>query len=312
MILSELKNTSFIHSVRCRCCLLLWNESVSIDDWMQRSLTHYNNTMSSSPQGQTIGKANKPWTIGRLLGSGACGSVHELLPPPSYSPKSMQYAIKCVTLPPISTKAAANKKRKKTVAERNADLLLHEYTILQNAGLDRGRLFPEIPLMGVGGPPAYGETADKSEFLFDNCILDHFSININLSVCVYCFVFHLSLFHLLTATTINIIIYVCCDQQNSVISSWNEWQPPSTKSFHSSSNPTAPPRQIPPSKFHWETLPRHCSIVSMRCICRIIYFRMSSPITSCWHTQPVPVLIMVVVANGPIVWRTIYASLTLV
>lgn len=77
----------------------------------------------------------------------------------------MQYAIKCVNLPPSSSgKASTNKKRKKTAVERNADLLLHEYTILQNSGANRGTKFPEIPLMGVGGPPAYGEAADKSEF----------------------------------------------------------------------------------------------------------------------------------------------------
>mmetsp|Transcript_27555 Transcript_27555/g.55276 ORF Transcript_27555/g.55276 Transcript_27555/m.55276 type:complete len:622 (-) Transcript_27555:127-1992(-) len=115
----------------------------------------------SSPQGQTIGKASKPWTIGRLLGSGACGSVHELLDPPNSKTSSMQYAIKCVNLPPSSAKASTNKKRKKTAVERNADLLLHEYTILQNSGVNRGTKFPEIPLMGIGGPPGYGETADK-------------------------------------------------------------------------------------------------------------------------------------------------------
>jgi hypothetical protein len=123
----------------------------------------------SSPQGQTIGKPSKPWTIGRLLGSGACGAVHEL-EPPSDSEPSMQYAIKLVHLPPSSTKST-NTKRKKTAAERNADLLLHEYTILQNAGANRGTVFPEIPLMGLGGPPAYGETADKSECTIDSLLI---------------------------------------------------------------------------------------------------------------------------------------------
>jgi hypothetical protein len=116
---------------------------------------------SPSAEGRTIGKATRPWTIGRLLGSGACGSVHELDPPPSSSKSSMQYAVKLVHLPPsLST----NKKRKKTAVERNADLLLHEYTILQNAGAaSRGTVFPDIPLMGLGGgPPGYGETEDKS------------------------------------------------------------------------------------------------------------------------------------------------------
>ena len=118
----------------------------------------------SSPVGTTIGKPTKPWTIGRLLGSGACGSVHELTPPQNSSSSGMEYAIKLVHLPPTTSKST-NKKRKKTAVERNADLLLHEYTILQNVGSNnRGQIFPDIPLMGVtGGPPGYGETADKSE-----------------------------------------------------------------------------------------------------------------------------------------------------
>ena len=135
----------------------------------------------SSPQGQVIGKANKPWTIGRLLGSGACGSVHELVAPPNNNSKSsMQYAVKVVTLPSSSGKTTANKKRKKTAVERNADLLLHEYTILQNSGAaNRGTLFPDIPLMGLGGPPGYGETVDKSEFIivaaFVRCIFLYYA-----------------------------------------------------------------------------------------------------------------------------------------
>ena len=112
------------------------------------------------PQGLTIG-GKKPWTIGSLLGSGACGSVHELQAPGSKS--SSEYAIKIVQLP----KSMANKsgkKRKKTAEERNADLILHEYTTLQNAGADnRGTTVPDIPFLGA--PPAYGETADGSEYL---------------------------------------------------------------------------------------------------------------------------------------------------
>ena len=137
--------------------------SLLIEGWLSNKQSNQNNIIMSSPQGQTIGKASKPWTIGRLLGSGACGSVHELLDPPNSKTSSMQYAIKCVNLPPSSAKASTNKKRKKTAVERNADLLLHEYTILQNSGVNRGTKFPEIPLMGIGGPPGYGETADKSE-----------------------------------------------------------------------------------------------------------------------------------------------------
>ena len=113
-----------------------------------------------NPQGQLIGRASKPWQIGRLLGSGACGSVHELNPPAGGGSKksSPEYAIKIVPLPA----SRQNKKRKKTQEERNADLILHEYQTLQNAGAEmRGRLVPDIPFMG--SPPAYGETDDKSE-----------------------------------------------------------------------------------------------------------------------------------------------------
>jgi hypothetical protein len=105
------------------------------------------------PQGLTIGSTAKPWTIGRKLGSGACGSVHELVPPPN-SKSSSTYAIKLASLPKI--KAATGKKRKKTVEERNADLISHEYLTLQNLGPDvRGKLVPDIPFMG--SPPAYGD-----------------------------------------------------------------------------------------------------------------------------------------------------------
>jgi len=119
----------------------------------------------SSPEGLLIGKSNKPWKIGRLLGSGACGSVHELIAPSGSksSSSSPAYAIKIAPLP--KSKAKTGKKRKKTAEERNADLILHEYTTLQNAGSEmRGKVVPDIPYMG--NPPAYGKTADdKFRFL---------------------------------------------------------------------------------------------------------------------------------------------------
>ena len=106
------------------------------------------------PQGLTIGSTAKPWTIGRKLGSGACGSVHELLPPPNTTSKH-SYAIKLAALP-RSAKPANGKKRKKTAQERNADLISHEHLTLQNLGPGvRGRLVPDIPFMG--SPPAYGD-----------------------------------------------------------------------------------------------------------------------------------------------------------
>ncbi len=107
--------------------------------------------------------------IGKKLGSGACGTVHELVAPPdraksspSSSSSSSAWAIKVAPLPKSN---ATGKKRKKTPEERNSDLILHEYTTLQNAGSQmRGRMVPEISF--TGDPPSYGETADKSESYF--------------------------------------------------------------------------------------------------------------------------------------------------
>jgi hypothetical protein len=119
----------------------------------------------ASPEGQIIGRG---WMIGKQLGSGACGSVHELVAPPdrakssSSSSSSSAWAIKVAPLPQSK---ATGKKRKKTQEERNADLILHEYTTLQNAGNQmRGKMVPEISF--TGDPPSYGETADKSESYF--------------------------------------------------------------------------------------------------------------------------------------------------
>lgn len=106
------------------------------------------------PEGLHIGSSSKPWTIGRKLGSGACGSVHELIPPAN-SKSSQSYAVKLASLP--KNKAGTNgKKRKKTAEERNADLISHEYQTLQNLGPNvRAKFVPDIPFMG--SPPAYGD-----------------------------------------------------------------------------------------------------------------------------------------------------------
>ncbi|KAL9189101.1 hypothetical protein ACHAXT_011591 [Thalassiosira profunda] len=120
------------------------------------------------PEGLQIGKPSKPWTIGPLLGSGACGSVHALLAPSGSQSSNSAYAVKIVPLPKSMANKTAGKKRKKTAEERNADLLLHEYTTLQNAGQEnRGATVPEIPYVGLGNvPPPYGDTADgKFRFL---------------------------------------------------------------------------------------------------------------------------------------------------
>lgn len=95
-----------------------------------------------------------------MLGSGACGFVHELTAPPG-AKNNASWAVKVA---PLCKSAASSKgkKRKKTLEQINADLILHEYITLQNAGKIRGKLVPEISFMG--DPPAYGETDNKSEF----------------------------------------------------------------------------------------------------------------------------------------------------
>jgi len=101
--------------------------------------------------------------IGKKLGSGACGSVHELHQEGN-TKYNNDWAIKLAPLPKSKAKSGKGK-RKKTVEERNADLIQHENLTLQNAGSDmRGRLVPDIPFMG--SPPAFGETADGGKFIF--------------------------------------------------------------------------------------------------------------------------------------------------
>ena len=134
--------------------------------WSPPCLSHapfYEHNNMTQAEGQLIGQG---WKIGKQLGSGACGSVHELVSTSmtssnKSSSSKMAWAIKIAPLPPPS-KSSTKSKRKKTPVERNADLILHEYTTLQNAGSSlRGVLVPEIPYMG--NPPGYGETMDKSK-----------------------------------------------------------------------------------------------------------------------------------------------------
>ena len=124
-----------------------------------------------SAEGLKIGRPSRPYTVGPLLGRGACGSVHALLPPPppasaSASGEGGRWAVKLAPLPPsLRPGGGAGKKRRKTEAERNADLIMHEYTVLQNAGGGRGRTVPDIPFGGAG-PSAYGETDGGGESFF--------------------------------------------------------------------------------------------------------------------------------------------------
>lgn len=103
----------------------------------------------------------KRWRIGRALGSGACGSVHELEKVTSSgATTTTEYAVKVVPLPPPRT--SKSKKRKKTPAELNADLLHFENTMYCSALNDlRGRFVPDTPPYGAPSkvPPTYGEAS---------------------------------------------------------------------------------------------------------------------------------------------------------
>ena len=108
--------------------------------------------MSSDPTSLFIDTGRK-WQIGIKLGSGACATVHKLLRVSSSgSTTESTYAVKVAPLP-ISKNTS--KKRKKTPAERNADLLNYENMIYRNVLNDlRGHMVPDVPL---SGPPGYGD-----------------------------------------------------------------------------------------------------------------------------------------------------------
>jgi len=109
---------------------------------------------NQNPEGLFLdATTSKKWQIGKKLGSGACGTVHALLKT-SGKPCTTPYAIKLAILPPAST----NKKKKKSVAEKNADLLNHENILYRNVlnGL-RGTMIPDVPMAGSKGPNGFGD-----------------------------------------------------------------------------------------------------------------------------------------------------------
>jgi hypothetical protein len=115
---------------------------------------------SSSPEGLIVGNPNKPWRIGKAIGSGACGSVHEIERVSASSKKgdATRYVAKIAPLP--SGKRPT--KKKKCEAERNADLLNHEISLYNNMFNDmRGNMVPDVPLIGSGHPPMSGEISGK-------------------------------------------------------------------------------------------------------------------------------------------------------
>jgi len=129
---------------------------------------------TANPEGQLIGSSSKPWRIGKMLGKGACGSVHEIARVPSSTSQATTKKVSTATsdfvikiAPYIKPAGTKGKKRKKTAMERNADLLLHENTLYKNVfNKLRGRLIPDVPIHGSPSliPPGFGEINGK--FLF--------------------------------------------------------------------------------------------------------------------------------------------------
>ena len=114
---------------------------------------------AAGPTGILIGPPSKPWRVGRELGRGACGSVHDIGRVGSTSPSSA-FVVKIATLPAAAAASAstAKKRKKKTPEERNADLLYQENVYYRNVLNDlRGAVVPEVPHAGEGGPPGYGD-----------------------------------------------------------------------------------------------------------------------------------------------------------
>mmetsp|Transcript_22106 Transcript_22106/g.46807 ORF Transcript_22106/g.46807 Transcript_22106/m.46807 type:complete len:613 (+) Transcript_22106:184-2022(+) len=106
-----------------------------------------------SPVGLLIGNPKKPWKIGCLIGKGACGSVHELEPPPGSTSTSLSFVAKVAVIPPTTGRT----KKKKTPAERNAELIWWEHNIMITRLPELfGNYIPDLPYESKF-PPSYGE-----------------------------------------------------------------------------------------------------------------------------------------------------------
>ncbi|KAI2508566.1 hypothetical protein MHU86_5858 [Fragilaria crotonensis] len=115
-------------------------------------------SLPSSPEGIVI---NRHWRIGKRIGDGACGSVHELVqeknkglnegkgPGKTFGVPPVIHAIKLAPLPDLNSKPKSKENvRRKT----HADILHYEGLVYQNHLVDlRGTLIPELPLRPVTG-----------------------------------------------------------------------------------------------------------------------------------------------------------------
>jgi len=122
----------------------------------------------------TSSSSGKQWRVGKLLGRGACGSVHEVVPVSSTersgsssNQRLQSWVIKLAAVPhnkeeSVGTSYASGrprKKRKKTADERNADTIHLEQSLLCNTLLSlQGVYVPSIPQYGQAyAPPPFGE-----------------------------------------------------------------------------------------------------------------------------------------------------------
>jgi len=114
---------------------------------------------SSPVEGRFIDPPTNKWIIGKELGKGSCGSVHQLSKQPQNATtsrkKEKDWVVKLAKL--SKTNARRSKNRKKTLMERNADLLNHEDVLYRSTLNDlRGTMVPDVP-MGSKNPSGIGE-----------------------------------------------------------------------------------------------------------------------------------------------------------
>jgi len=110
---------------------------------------------SPLPAGLEIGNIKYPWKVGKVIGSGACGAVHELQLVNAKPSSTRSYVIKVAPMPPPPT---SGKKRKKSAMERNADLIYHETVLLTNGLISlQGTYIPYTPEYNeLNAPPTSG------------------------------------------------------------------------------------------------------------------------------------------------------------
>ena len=108
-----------------------------------------------SVEGMVVGRGKKQWTVGRKLGEGACGVVHELLR------GERKLAIKLAPCPSPTLKQTS----KAYKAMKHNVNLLHFEQIVYTAQLPHlmGDMIPTVPSSNKDGLEVYGEIKDKGE-----------------------------------------------------------------------------------------------------------------------------------------------------